>query len=237
MAWWFLAERKRVDEWMDRPDVPVEEHAQALGGLARINQASHASRAMRQIIMRHLPSGARPRQLHLMDVACGAGDVPVKVASSLRRRGFEVALTLADRSATALEVARRRAEAAGFGGVTILPLDATRDTLPQADVVTCSLFLHHLERDQTLRVLRALRQATGELLIVNDLRRSLSGWLAAWVGCFLLTRSPIVRYDGPISARAAWSRAELWKLAEEAGLSGAAITRAPGWRMRLVWRR
>ncbi len=243
MPWWFLAKRKRVDEWMDRSDVPADEHAQALVGLARINAASHAARTVQRIILRHLaPQSPHsphspPRTLHLMDVACGAGDVPVRVASALRRRGFEVRLTLCDRSMTALDVARRHAEAAGFGDLTVLSLDVTRSPLPQADVVTCSLFLHHLERAEVLRVLRALRQATTELLIVNDLRRSFTGWIVARVGCFLLTRSRIVRYDGPLSARAAWTRRELREMAEQAGISDAAVVRAPRWRMCLIWRK
>jgi hypothetical protein len=42
--------------------------------------------------------------------------------------------------------------------------------------------------------------------------------VAAWTGCHLLSRSPIVHFDGPTSARAAWTRNELRTHAEHAGL-------------------
>jgi ubiquinone/menaquinone biosynthesis C-methylase UbiE len=148
-----------------------------------------------------------------------------------------VRLTLCDRSETCLQAARQRAAAAGFEPVTTARLDATAEPLPVADLVTCSLFLHHLERGQVVEVLQRLGQATGRLLVINDLERSRGGLLAAWLACRLLTRSPIVRYDGPVSARAAWSRSELRSMAEEAGLTGATVASAPAWRMRLVWRR
>jgi len=232
---WFLSKRKREDEWMDRPDVPADQHARALVGLARINVVSRASLAMRKAILQHL--GGQPRRLRLTDVACGAGDVPVSVAAQLRRRGFDIQLTLCDRSATALEVARQHAVAAGISNVTILPLDVTRGSLPQADVVTCSLFLHHLDRPEVVAVLKTLQAAAGQLLVVSDIRRSFSAWTGSWLTCFLLTRSPIVHYDGPVSVRAAWTPQELRAMAEEAGMTGAVIALAPGCRMQLVWRR
>jgi hypothetical protein len=72
------------------------------------------------------------------------------------------------------------------------------------DVVTCSLFLHHLTSDQATNLLMRMA-AAGRLLLANDLRRCVSGYLMAQLACRCLTRSPIVRYDGPQSVANAFT--------------------------------
>ena len=46
-------------------------------------------------------------------------------------------------------------------------------------------------------------------VVISDLRRSRSGFVIAWIGTRLLSRSPVVHYDGPVSVRAAWTIREL----------------------------
>src|SRR5439155_9017041 len=93
------------------------------------------------------------------------------------------------------------------------------------DVVMCSLFLHHLSDEQAPVLLRAMADAAGSLVLINDLRRSRLGYTLAWLGCRLLTRSPIVHVDGPRSVAAAFSPEEALRIAERAGLHGATISR------------
>jgi 2-polyprenyl-3-methyl-5-hydroxy-6-metoxy-1,4-benzoquinol methylase len=107
------------------------------------------------------------------------------------------------------------------------------------DLVTNSLFLHHLERPEAVRVLENMHGAVrgGGLVAISDLRRSAAGWLIAWAGCRALSRSKVVHFDGPVSVRAAWTVAELQGMAREAGMAGVRVERAWPWRMMLVWER
>ena len=75
------------------------------------------------------------------------------------------------------------------------------------------------------------------MVLVNDLIRGWPGYLLAKVGGQLLTRSPVVHTDGPLSVQAAFTRAELKTLAEQAGLHGATVSWRWPWRMLLTWRR
>ena len=59
-----------------------------------------------------------------------------------------------------------------------------------------------------------MREMTACCLVVNDLRRTRWGEQLVTLGCRLLTRSSIVQVDGPQSARAAFSLAELERLAQ-----------------------
>ena len=69
------------------------------------------------------------------------------------------------------------------------------------------------------------------------LRRNRVGYLMAWFGCRLLTRSPIVRVDGPLSVAAAFTFDEARSLATRAGLAGAAVSGYFPERFLLVWRK
>src|SRR5437763_1778104 len=82
-----------------------------------------------------------------------------------------------------------------------------------------------LEESDALTMLRHMRDAAAELVLVNDLERSRLGFALAWVACRLLSRSPVVHFDGPASVRSAFTPKEALALAERAGLTGAKVGR------------
>jgi len=215
------------------------EHVRALAGLRRVNEVSVAIDCMVRPILA-LAHRTGLEQLRVLDVACGGGDVPIGVALAARRAGVTIHLTLTDRSEVALSQAKEAARAQGVDVQTVQS-DAVA-ALPEGtfDVVTNSLFLHHLERPEVVRVLSHMRNAAragGGAVVVNDLRRSHAGWLLAWIACRLLTKSAVVRFDGPASVRAAWTLDEMQAMTHEAGLTGAQVERSWPWRMMLVWER
>ena len=94
------------------------------------------------------------------------------------------------------------------------------------DAIITSLFLHHLDEEQAVELLRHMAAAARCLVLVNDLERGRLGYLLAWLGTRLLTRSRIVHVDGPRSVEGAFTKSEAQALAGRAGLEGATI----GWR-------
>ena len=77
----------------------------------------------------------------------------------------------------------------------------------------------------------------GKLIMINDLLRGPLEYALAWTGCRLLTRSRIVRHDGPVSVRAAFTMGEVRDLASQAGLEGVNLTRHWPGRFLLSWSR
>lgn len=226
-----LLVRHREPELMDGPDLAPPSHDAALTGLERINRWSAADAALRRPVL------ALRGPLTLLDVACGGGDVPIALWLAARSAGRPLEVTALDRSPQA--VAHAAAAAARRGAAVRF---AVRDAcdghpLPAADVVTCSLFLHHLDAEAAVALLAALGAAARRLLLVTDLRRTLPGLLLALSVPRLLSRSPVVHADAPASARAAWSPAELSALAARAGLSGARVQPIFPQRMLLTWTR
>lgn len=220
---------------MDQPGLDAARHDRALRGLARINAWSGAARLLWPAISWLSRELSRP--LRLLDIATGAGDVPLRLWRRAARRGLRLEIEGCDKSATALDHARRRADKAG-APIRFFAHDVCSEPLPGGfDIVSCSLFLHHLDENEATALLRRMKEAAGRLVLVSDLRRSALGWLMAWLGCRLLTRSEVVRYDGPASVRAAFTVAEARDLAWRAGLTGATVGRRWPWRWLLTWDR
>jgi 2-polyprenyl-3-methyl-5-hydroxy-6-metoxy-1,4-benzoquinol methylase len=128
--------------------------------------------------------------------------------------------------------------AGGSSGGTFFQSDVLVDPLPEDyDVMVCNLFLHHLDDADAVELLRRLGLRCRHLLLVNDLIRSPLGYGLAWVGCRLLSRSPIVHFDGPVSVQGAFRMDEALDLAARAGLDGATIRRSWPERFLLSWHR
>ena len=231
-----IGQRHREPELMDQPGLDEQVHDQALRGLARINRFSRSA-AILWPSLRALAREQSGRPLRVLDVACGGGDVTVALARKARQERLAVQMAGCDRSDTALEIARRHAVHANEP-VEFFPHDVLAQPLPaRFDAIICSLFLHHLDETDAVAVLRSMSQATSQVVLINDLVRNRRGYLLAVLGTRLLSRSPIVHVDGPLSVAGAFTPAEALQLCDQAGLMGATISRRWPQRFLLTWRR
>lgn len=231
-----LHTRRRQPEIIDQPDLDESRHVLALRGLERINRWSGSARILWPAI-RDLARQARDAPLRLLDIATGAGDVPIRLWHKVRRAGLALQIEACDRSTTAIAHARQAAVARG-AEVRFFEWDALAGPLPEGyDVLTCSLFLHHLEEEQAIDFLARMAAAARRLVLINDLRRSRSGLLLAYAATRVLTRSPVVHVDGPISVAAAFTPSEVLQLAERAGLKGGRVGRRWPFRFLFSWAR
>jgi ubiquinone/menaquinone biosynthesis C-methylase UbiE len=169
-----------------------------LGGISNI-------RSMIEVVARE--TGAR--KFTLLDVASGSGYVPREVTKRLARRGIRLELTLLDRSLAHLVAAESTQRVVG---------DAL--ALPFADgsfdLVSSSLFLHHLQPDSAVKFLQEALRVCRVAVLIDDLRRSRSHLMLAQLGKPLY-RSRITRHDAPASVRRAYTAAEIADMAARAG--------------------
>ena len=234
-----LRVRHRVAEVMDDPGLDPALHRDALRGLGRINRVSRSAAAMwpaiEQACREHQAAGHRGR-FRVLDLACGGGDTLIQLQQRAARRRLDIEWIGADISPVALGYARRQAQQAG-AAVDFIELDVLQQPVPAGvDLAMNSLFMHHLEEQQALAVLAAMRRGATKVLI-NDLRRGPIAHAVTVLGTRLLSRSPVVHTDGPRSVRAAWTPQELLSLAERAGMSGCTVRPVFPWRMLLSWHR
>lgn len=228
--------QRRVDELMDDPALAPAEHDRALAGLCRLNALARSHALLLPAVTRAVRATAL-REVTILDIATGAADGPVRIARHLVRRGVRVRLLLADASAHALEIAVARAHA---GGIAAEPLrcDAVAGPIPaRADLVTCSLFVHHLDRPSAVRALGHMRDAAVHAVAVTDLDRSRAGLALAWAASRLASRSPVVHFDAPASVHAAYTAPEARALACDAGMPAARVERRWPFRWTMEWSR
>ncbi len=207
-------------EWMDDPAIDPIEHVQALAGLARLNRFSGVAglmyRYVRRLTKARLLSSRTPRPLKILDVASGGGDVPVAWMRRAKCDGIDLNVTLLDISPLAIEQQQRLAHAHGVT-VSSIQMNCLNESLPSGfDLVTNSLFMHHLEVTDAAHLIRQMRAATDNAILVCDLERSRfnAGFVA--VAGRVLSRSKVVHHDGPQSVRGAFTRSEFAELCESA---------------------
>ena len=230
-----IADRVQEPEVMDRPDLDATKHHRALAGLARLNRLSGSVGILWPSIAELSIQLRRP--VSILDLATGGGDIPLGLWQRARRNSLEADICGVDVSPRAVEIAQTRAERAG-AAVRFARLEALTEAIPSGfDVVMCSLFLHHLSREEAVALLAKMAAAAKHQVLVNDLVRSRRGLILAQVAARLLTLSPVVWVDAPRSVCAAFTLEEVRELALAAGLAGATVS--PRWPCRLLleWKR
>lgn len=224
-------ERQLKPEQMDDPNLPEKAHRRALAGLARINFLSRADSMLWNQIKPLVRPGER---LRLLDVATGSGDLPIRL--SLRASG-RLQIAGCDVSPTAIAVAQenaRRAKAAA----QFFELNPLTEPLPAGfDLISASLFLHHLEQSQAISLIRKMADAAKKMILLCDLIRCRAGLGLAYAGTRILTRSKVVHADGVQSVRAAFTPEEALGLAHAAGLDQVKLKRHFPFRFLLTWKK
>jgi len=217
---------------MDSPDLDEPAHRHALDGLARINRWSRSDACIFRALEALFPGR---RELRVLDLAAGAGDVTCGLWLRSRGAGLDWSVAGCDVSPVALACARERA-ARLRADVPFFARDVLAEPLPERyDVAVSSLFLHHLDDAQAGALLG--RMAGCGALVIDDLVRGPGGLLMAALGSRVLTRSAVVHADAALSVRNAFTLAEARDLAARAGLAGARIARHWPFRFTLSWRR
>ena len=210
-----MINREHEPELMDDPELPVKEHLSALRGLARLNWFSGVS----GILYRRIRGIARSRPGHrirVLDIASGSGDLPIDWAKRARKDSFAIDISTVDISATAIDEQTAAAQKAGVS-INAIQLDCLEHKLPTGfDIVTCSLFMHHLNRNQAFHLLRSMQLASDSSILVCDLERSRLNLALVSVAARLLSRSYVVHHDSAVSVRSAFTMPEFADIAKEA---------------------
>ncbi|MDQ3689043.1 MAG: methyltransferase domain-containing protein [Chloroflexota bacterium] len=218
-----LNHRADATELLDGNDLSTTEIARNLADLARLNRLPGGVRASIAGIRRLLDGEGDAR---ILDAGTGRGDMPIGFA----RRGWSTVAV--DTHPEVLSIARRAT--ATEQRIEVVEADAR--SLPFADVEFdvshCSLLMHHLDPGEAVDVLRELRRVARGGVVINDLRRGLIPLVGTSLSVVAVGGSRVTRHDGMISARRAYTLAELDELVGEAGL--AVRWRSPWWLPRVV---
>lgn len=218
-------------ELMDDPALDGKAHAHALGVLNRVNRMLRVHHRLYRCIGR-LTGWA---EASILDLGTGGGGFLGYVSNRMEHECGHPCLVGLDLSAFAIRCARRWHS----GAIRWLVADARNIPLADdsIDIVTCSLFLHHFNEADVVRILREAARVARLGIVIDDLSRSrwALGW--TWLGTRMLSRSHVFHVDGPRSVHAAFRQQELADLARRAGLEGVRLEKRFPFRLLLIWKK
>lgn len=231
---WFQS-RRLTPEIMDDPGLDAAEHERALRALRRINFLSASPGILWPAIWR-LARERDAERLRVLDIATGSGDVPLALWRKARRVGLKLEILGLDVSRRAIDLARSQVDDA-TASVRFEQFDVLRDSLPDGyDVLTTSLFLHHLSDEEAGQLVGKMATAARQMVLISDLRRSRLGWWIAFAASRLLTRSKVLHVDALLSVQAAFTEEELLAMATATSLHDVKVERCWPCRMLLSGR-
>src|SRR5579862_5185217 len=196
-------QRVNTPEILDSVDCPAEEAARSLRDLGRINRWFGGVATTRDLIERVSRTTGQKR-FSVLEVASGFGEVPKLAAEQLSKKGIHLDVMLLDRMHSHL-----------LPGNHSVVADALALPFPDEsfDLVSCSLFAHHLEPEEVSRFAAEALRVSRCALLINDLVRHPMHLALVYAG-FALMKSHVSRADGVASVRRAYLpeeiRAILW---------------------------
>lgn len=192
-------------EWLDTLDAADSRARRARADLVRVHLLM-GHRLSLPGILSHVLDGL-PSEPHVIELGAGDGALLHTLAPGLARHHPRLRLTLLDRSRTVT------AAAAGFSTPGWQVEASVADVFDwigsdaSADLVFCSLFLHHFEDTELRRLLAGIALKTGAFVACEPRRSGLglaASHLLGLAGCTAVTR-----HDAVVSVRAGFSGNEL----------------------------
>jgi hypothetical protein len=174
--------------------------------LQRVNTIMGHTLIWKRILRERISPGKPPA--HIVELGTGDGTLLLGLARTLARHWPRVRLQLVDCHPAVTNETLEAYAALGWQAQTV-----TADvmdwisTMPQTNLITANLFLHHFSDTRLAELFRHIAGKTDVFAACEPRRSSLAllgSHLLGLIGC-----GPVTRYDAVVSVRAGFSGAEL----------------------------
>ena len=199
-------QRINTSEILDSDDCPASEVEASLRDLGRINRWFGGVATTRKMI-ESVAAATGKKHFSVLEVAAGSGEVPKAAGEQLRRKGITLDVLCLDRIHSHLRSNHENVNENARCGVVAdaLALPFANDSF---DLVSCSLFAHHLEPTDLSRFAAEALRVSRTAVLINDLIRHPLHLALVYAG-FPLMRSYVSRVDGLASVRRAYVPEEM----------------------------
>lgn len=217
-----------IPELLDTDSGTPAEIATALSDLRNINQWFGGVNTT-QSMMAEVAHKTGDSSLSLLEVAAGAGYVPLSASARLRQSGLKLQVTLLDR---ALSHLNKNGNSAVAGDALALPF-----ANESFDVVSCCLFVHHLESQEVIQFVDEGLRVCRVAVIVNDVVRDPIHLALVYLS-LPLYRSRFTHHDAPASVRRAYTVAEMHQMLGQTAAAKVDVERHRLFRMgAIAWKK
>ena len=171
---------------------------------------------------------------HIVDLGCGSGDSLRIIADWARKSNFNVKLTGVDLNADIIEYLGKHCSTyPEINGITS-DYQEFLDRYNSVDIVLCSLFCHHLNEKELIKLFTCFSEKVTTGFVINDLQRKWMTYYGAWIFTRLLNGTTLSKNDGPVSVLRAFKTNELIHLLEKANIKNYIIRKKRLFRFLIV---
>ncbi len=217
---WVHNRRLRGHEYLDEDDVDPRELERALGYIRKINSALGYTRSIIHHLKRFSATWKAGQRIDIIDLATGSADIPRAILRWAAANNFDVHVVGVDRH----HVTARAAAAQNHDPrLKIVQADvfALRFADQSFDYALTAMFLHHLDEEGIVSVLKSMDRLARRGIIASDVMRRRRAYL--WIKLLTLFSSRMVRHDATVSVAQCLTDPEILSLRDRAGLSYATL--------------
>ncbi len=164
-----------------------------------------------QKLIKDLPKN---KELVIVDLGCGNGDMLRKVSKLGKKLGYEFKLIGIDANKDSIQYATLLS--LGYENITYLEMNIFSDAFKDLkyDIALSTLFLHHLNDGEIMDKLGLLKEKARIGIVVNDLHRNKLAYFLFNIVSFFINNK-IIRNDGLVSIRRGFKKSELEHFANQ----------------------
>jgi len=230
-----FSKRSYEAEIMDDLEMQGEELAVTLRQIAMVNRWLGGSSVALQGI-KSLTAGQKtfPSSIKIIDIGCGGGEILRIIADWAREKNIKTELIGID--ANAFTIAYAASLSKDYPEITFRQMNVFEADFAamEYDMALCCLFLHHFTETEIVKIVKTIQNSARIGFIINDLQRSSVAHFLFDIVTRVLGASKMVRHDGKLSIRRAFSKKELQQLMGEAAVKNYKITWKWAFRYELI---
>ena len=207
-----LVTRSSEKEQMDNLELSGEELNKTLSGLSAINKyLGNTSITVKSVKKEILKT---KKTLKIIDLGCGGGDNLRAIAEWCRKNDQPIELLGIDGNNNILEFAQKQNNSQiiiKYQKADILNSDFT---LPTCDIMISSHFMYHFSDTEIVDFLQKAKKNIAIKIIFSELQRSYFAYTLFRIGVLFLPLSDIVKQDGLLAVKRAFTKKELVSILE-----------------------
>ena len=218
---------------MDDLDMKGEELEKTLRDLDKVNRWLGGNNITVEGVEKLLKSCCYTRPIRVIDVGCGNGSILKEVADFGRKKGVKFELLGIDANQNAMTIAENNLSA--YPEVSFKGMDVFSEEFEalEADIILCTLTLHHFHNGQIKELLRIFLKKAGLGVVINDLKRSKAAYYLFQAFCAAFRIREINRKDGLTSILRSFRKKELMSFGEGLEVSRQEVNSK--WAFRYQW--
>ena len=191
----------------------------ALDKIAKINQLLGGNKLTLQGVKGLLPSLSKSKEIVIVDIGCGNGDMLRTLADFGFKKNLNFRLIGIDANQFTISHAQKLSEK--YSTISYNCQDIFDESFRELkyDIVLCTLTLHHFKDEEIMHLLKTFYTNATIGIVINDLQRSAIAYRLFQGLCFAFRLNNMSREDGLTSILRGFKKVELTDFSKKLNFS------------------